>query len=101
MTTGTCKGHVDAEALSRKWRCGLDTAQRIIERTTQLAVRDFTTTSGTRRLKPYAMQLKYPRVQCDMYLDTLIGKCTLLLGNTFMAIYATDFQWTFAELMKK
>ena len=100
-TTSNRKGLVSAEQLSKRWHIGLESAQRTIDRTTQLAVRDFTSTTGTRRLKPYAMQLKYPRLNVEMYVDILIGRTTSLMGNKYAAVYCTPFHWMTVDPIKK
>ena len=46
------KGFVDAQQLASNWKIGIEAARRTVEATTQMAVRDFSNTSGTRRLKP-------------------------------------------------
>lgn len=51
-TTKKRKGFVTAEKLSENWSISIETARRTVEATTQMAVRDFTDTSGGRRLKP-------------------------------------------------
>ena len=52
------KGYVGPEELAKRWHIGLETARKTLDRTTQLAVRDFTHTMGGRRLKPIHYQLK-------------------------------------------
>jgi hypothetical protein len=89
VKTANRKGTVTAEELSRRWRCGLETAKRTIEKTTQRAVRDFTDSRGMRRLKPTAYQLKYPRLRAEFYTDTYFGPCTSLEGNKCCQIYAS------------
>jgi hypothetical protein len=42
------KGTVTSEALAKRWFIGVETARRTIDQTTQLAVRDFTSTQGSR-----------------------------------------------------
>lgn len=91
------KGKVSAETLAKRWRIGLETARKTIARTTQRAVRDFTTATGTRRLRPYAYQLRYPRLNVDMYVDVVKGKCKSLLGNTCCALYCTPFHWMMVD----
>lgn len=100
LKTANRKGTVSAEELSRRWRCGLETAQRTIDKTTQRAVRDFTDSRGMRRLKPRAYQLKYPRLRTEFYTDTYFGPCTSLEGNRCCQIYASKFQWCRAFPMK-
>lgn len=68
------KGFVSAKQLAQNWGIGLETARKTIENTTQRAVRDFTHTTGGRRLKPYTWMLKYPRLECEVFTDTLFGK---------------------------
>ena len=45
-------GYVYNLNLAKNWKIGLEAAKRTVEATTQLAVRDFSSTTGTRRLKP-------------------------------------------------
>ena len=71
-------GFVDAEKLAKNWKVGKELAQRTIEATTQRAVRDFTHTSGGRRLKPSHWVLRQPRLDCEVHTDTLFGKCKSL-----------------------
>jgi hypothetical protein len=89
----TRKGHVTAEVLAKRWNIGLETVRKTVDSTTQLAVRDFTHTTGGRRLKPYAYQLRYPRMNAEMYTDILIGRCKSLSGNRYAQVYATPFHW--------
>ena len=100
IKTANRKGTVTAEELSRRWRCGLETAKRTIEKTRQRAVRDFTDSRGMRRLKPTAYQLKYPRLRTEFYTDTYFGPCASLEGNKCCQIYASKYQWCRAFPMK-
>lgn len=100
LMTAHRKGTITAEELSRRWRCGLETAKRTIDKTTQRAVRDFTDSRGMRRLKPTAYQLKYPRLCTEFYTDTYFGPCVSLEGNRCCQIYASKFQWCRAFPMK-
>lgn len=95
------KGAVDADTLAKRWNIGREEARRTLERTTQRAVRDFTHTKGGRRLKPYACQLKYPRLNTEMYADTLIGKMVSLRGNKYAQVYCTPFGWCMVMPMKQ
>ena len=93
VQTKARKGTVSPETLAKRWRIGIEAARKTIERTTQLAVRDFTNTTGGRRLKPIHQQLKYRRLDVEMYCDILIGRCVSLLGNKYAAVYCTPFHW--------
>ncbi len=95
------KGFVTAEKLAKNWGIGLEAAKRTIEATTQMAVRDFSTTRGTRRLKPYSWILKQKRIGCDVYTDTLHGRCMSLRKNLCMQVYTTPFYFVFARPMAK
>ena len=95
------KGFVSPEDLAKRWGLGLEEAKKTVEVTTQLAVRDFTHTTGGRRIKPYAYQLKYPRLKVEMYCDTLYGKVKSLLGNKVAMVYCTPFHWTRVDPMAK
>jgi len=88
------KGFVSSIDLAKRWHVGLDAAKRTIDKTTQLAVRDFTSTQGGRRLKPSAYQLKHRRLNTVMYTDTMFSKVKSLRQNTCAQIFTTDFQWT-------
>lgn len=93
--TSNRKGAVDADTLARRWSIGKEAAKRTIERTTQTTVRDFTTQ------KPYSYQLKHPRLNVEMYTDTLIGKSTSLQGNKYAQIYCPPFGWVTVMPIKR
>ena len=88
------KGTVSAELLAHRCFVGIDTAQRTIDNTTQLAVRDFSHSTGTKRLKHTAYQLNYRRLRADCYTDTLFAEVSSLKKNTCAQCYCTDFGWT-------
>lgn len=89
------KGHVDATAaLASKWFIGKEVAKRTILKTTQRGVRDFSSTSGTRRLKHMTYQLMYRHLKSSVCTDTLCAKVKSLDQNSYAQIYATDFHWT-------
>lgn len=92
--TKTRPGFVTPKVLAKRWGISLKAAEKTIQRTTQRAVRDFTNATGTRRLKPYAMQLRYKRLDCDIYSDIFYGPCVSLLGNKYATLFATPYHWT-------
>ena len=94
------KGFVTPERLAKNWLIGLEAAKRTVEATTQLAVRDFTHTTGGRRLKPYSSILKQKRLGCDVHTDTMIARCKSLRVNTHCQIYTTPFHFVFARPMR-
>ena len=95
------KGKVSAEILAKRWHIGIETARKTIARTTQRAVRDFTHSTAGRRLRPYAYQLRYPRLDVDVYCDILHGKVKSLLGNKCCAVYCTPFHWIAVDPIEK
>ena len=94
------KGSQTPEELAKKWGIGVETARRTIDRTTQLAVRDFHDSAGTRRLKHTYMQLQYRRLNCVMYTDTLFGPKPSSQKNTCGQVYSTAFDWCVFYPMK-
>jgi hypothetical protein len=72
---GTTKkrcGFVNAEKLAKNWGIGKEVAQRTIEVTTQLAVRDFS--EGGRMMKPTSYVLNHRRLAADVYTDMMLCK---------------------------
>ena len=88
------KGTVTAEELAKRWHIGIELAKKTIERTTQLGVRDFTHSKGTRRLRHSNQQLRYRRLNCAVYTDTMFAPWKSLQGNKCAQVYVTDFHWT-------
>ncbi|GAX26404.1 hypothetical protein FisN_UnNu099, partial [Fistulifera solaris] len=101
ISTKNRKAYVTPEDLAKRWSIGIETARRTLQRTTQRAIRDFSTVSGTRRLKPFAYQLRYPRLNTEMYCDILVGTCVSLLGNKYAAVYCTPFHWICVDPIEK
>ena len=63
-------------------------------------MRDFSNTSGTRRLKPRHWILDQKRLSTEAHTDTSFGRCKSLRGNTCAQIYATPFHFVFAVSLK-
>jgi hypothetical protein len=95
------KGTISAEDLAKRWRIGLNQARHTIEKTTQLAIRDFSNTLGERRIRPSNRQLKYRRFDAICYTDTLFGPCNSLTNQfTCAQVHVTEFDWTIVFPMK-
>jgi len=99
-TTKKRPGFVGPEKLAKNWKIGLEAAKRTVDATTQLAVRDFTDTTGSRRLKPHHWQLEHKRLSCPVYNDVMFGKCKSLRGNECASVFATAFHFIKAKAMK-
>ena len=93
-------GFVDADQLAKNWKIGLDAAKRTVEATTQLAVRDFTDVTGSKRLKPHHWVLNQIRLGCEVFTDTMFGRCKSLRGNICAQIFATAFHYVRAFPME-
>ena len=95
-------GFVDAAKLAKNWKIGLEAAKRTVNSTAQSAVRDFSRHSGGgRRLKPEHWQKRQKRLNCTVFCDNFIGRCTSLKGNNIATIYATAFHHCFAKCKKQ
>jgi hypothetical protein len=99
-TTKKRRGFVNAKKLAKNWRIGKEAAQRTIEVTTQMAVREFSHSEGGRMMKPISYVLNHRRLATDVYTDTMVGKCKSLDGNTCCQICATDYHYIMAHPMK-
>ena len=99
-TTKKRRGFVNAEQLAKNWGIGKEVAQRTIEVTTQLAVRDFSHNEGGRMMKPTSYVLNHRRLGADVYTDTMFGKCKSLDGNNCCQVFATDYHYIKAYPMK-
>ena len=88
------KGTVSPEQIASRWGIGLKSATNTYNMTMQLGVQDFTTLTGSQRLKHTAYQLKHRRLWCNMYTNTLFSDVKSLTQNTCGQIFITDFHWT-------
>lgn len=85
---------VTPEQLASRWRCSTEVAKRTLLSTTQRAVHDYSNIVGGRRLRPTQYQLRYPRLNRQLYCDTWYGPCTSLEGNNFAVVYSASCQWS-------
>ena len=60
---------IKPEQLARRWRTSLECAARTLNKTEKRALRDWTRVHGDRRFRTTQLQLRYPRVNCDIYCD--------------------------------
>lgn len=96
------KGTVSPQLIGMRWGIGIHTAQRTFSNTTQLGVRDFSYSTGSKRLKHTAYQLKHRRLRADVYTDTMFLEVKSLGQNTCGQVFVTDFNWTaFYPLQQK
>ena len=84
------KGFISPEKLAKHWMIPLPLAKRTVRATTQLAVRDLSNVTGTKRLKPHAWMLHYRRSKCKAYTDTLHAGCLSMRGNKYAQVFTTE-----------
>jgi len=101
VQTKARKGTVSPETLAKRWNVGIETARKTIKKTVQLAVRDFTNATGSRRLKPIHHQLKCRRLDVEMCCDMLEGRSVSLLGNRHATVCCTPFHWIAVDPTKE
>jgi len=94
VKTGTKHWKVGPAALAKRWGVGVGTAKRTIDATTQLTVRNLTNPTLSRRFATNDKLLRFRRLSCKMYTDTLVAKTkSWLRGNKYGQVYVTDFGW--------
>jgi len=94
VTTAKKHWKVGPAALAKRWNIGIGTAKRTIDVTTQLVVRNITNPQLTRRFATNDKLLRFRRLPCRMYTDTLKAKKrSWYRGNLFGQVYATDYGW--------
>ena len=88
VTSETRHSNITAEEVSRKFRCGLDTAKRTLEKTTQRGVRRALTPLH-RRYRTFHKEFYRNQLDISMSSDTLFAKVKSLQGNTCAHLYTT------------
>lgn len=74
------------ESISQKWGCGIDTAKRTLEATTQDFVRS-AILPLSRRYRTDLLQQDLRRLNITEYTDTVFAKCKSLTGNTCAQLF--------------
>lgn len=88
INSETQHNSVTAEEVSKKFRCGLDTAKRTLEKTTQRGVQK-SLNPLHRRYRSYHPDLHRNRLDLSMLSDTLFAKVKSLQGNMCAHLYTT------------
>jgi hypothetical protein len=92
--TGKRKHTLSAERLAANGGISLDAAKQTLEVTTQRGVRTVANPSLSRRFRTNDRQLRYRRLRCNMYMDTLNANTVVLKrGNKYAQIFATRLGW--------
>ena len=93
--TGKRKGAVDHITLANRWQISLEKAQNTVQRTTQRGVRTVLHPTLSRRFRTNDRMLRYRRMPCNLYSDTMFcPKVPSARGYTMAQIFATDFGWS-------
>jgi hypothetical protein len=81
---------ISAQKLARIWNCGLTSARRMLDQTTQKAVCDYKVATMTQRFKASNCQLSFWHLKVDLFTT----RCFLRLqGNTCAEVYVVDNGW--------
>ena len=100
--TGKRSGAVDHVTLANRWQISLEKARNTVERTTQRGVRTVLHPTLSRRFRTNDRMLRYRRMPCDLYGDTMFcPKIPSVRGYTMAQIFATDFGWSRCYPMKR
>jgi len=94
--SNTRKSSVSPTELATKWNIGLETAQRTIQATTQLAIRQ-AIHPLQRRFRTEIMQLRYPRLggrHGRFHTDTFFAKTPSLTSCTMAQVYTNDVDFS-------
>ena len=103
VKTGKKKWKVGPSALAKRWGIGIGQAQRTIDATTQYAVRSLNNPSLSRRFATHDRLLRFRRLPCKMYTDTMKSKVVSWFRQSkYGQVYVTDFGWiAFYPMQKK
>ena len=91
---------VTPEELSRRWNIGLDAARRTVRVTTQRGMQTTNKFGLDRRLRYNDRQLRYRRLNTNIFTDTMFSSVTSTRGNTCGQVYVNDLNWTRFQPMK-
>ena len=93
---------IDAATLAKRWGVSLKVAARTLGATTQNIVRTVLHPTLSRRFRTNDRQLRYRRLQHDMFTDTLESKQTSWFRqNKYAQVFATSFGWARVFPMKQ
>ena len=85
---------VSAIDLAKRWAIGIDAAERTVKATTQTAVRTTLHSTLSRRYPTNDRQLRYRRLPCDVFTDTLESKTVSWRRRTrYAQVFATRYGW--------
>ena len=93
---------INNEMFQTIWGIHPAIAKNTVECTTQRGVRiSFPHSSLTKRIQKNDMMLRYNRLPCNAFVDTLISGMVSKRGNKYAEVFATGFCWARSYPMKK
>ena len=102
VKTGKKRWKVGPAALAKRWGIGVGAAKRTIDATTQFAVRSLANPTLTRRFATHDKMLRFRRLPCKMYTDTMKAKIeSWFRRSRYGQVYVTDFGWIGFYPMRK
>ena len=100
--TGKRSGAVDHVTLANRWQISLEKARNTVEHTMQRGMCTVLHPTLSRRFRTNDRMLRYRRMPCDLYGDTMFClKIPSVRGYTMAQIFATDFGWSRCYPMKR
>ena len=99
--TSTRKSTLHPERLARNWGIGIEAAKRTLQATTQRGIRTISNPALSRRFRTNDRQLRYRRLRCDLFTDTLESSLLSKRQNRYAQIYGSSWGWARAFPMKK
>jgi hypothetical protein len=102
LTSGKRKYAVGPKTLAKNWSIGLSSAQRTIDATTQKGLRTILHPTLSRRFRTNDRQLRYRRLACDMFTDTLESRTvSWFRKNRYAQVFSTRYGWARVFPMRK
>ena len=84
----------------KRWRRGFETAKQTIKATTQRGIRNVANPSLSRRFRTNDRQMRYNKLNANIFTDTLYAKTKSFRGNKYAQAYGTDFKWARVHAME-
>ncbi len=87
--------------LVQNWGIGTDAAKRTVEATTQRVIRSVAHPSLSRRFRTNDRQLRYRRINAEMFTDTAESNVISKRGNIYTQFFSLPYGWVRAFSMPK
>ena len=101
LTSSKKRSGITPEALVQNWGIGLEAAKRTVEATTQRGIRTVANASLSRRFRTNDRQLRYRRINTDVFTDTMQSSVISKRKNKYCQLFSAPFGWARAFPMQK